>query len=336
MKEKQLETPLDPKIKKIMQSLEEMPERDPATAHHRKEQFIKSIIDIRQQNVTFSKKQRLPIQRNLFHVWRNSMTIKIISIVLAVMIVLSGAGIGTVAASQNSLPDEALYSLKLWSENIRLDLTSNPEKLFDLQLELADRRFDEYIEMVEDGTVPPESLMQQYQQFLELAAQLSGELEDPLQSQQKIQNRMQNQQQQIEMVQPIDPLLDLVLQQAQQMLQEQLHLMDCEEGEECEFDRVQNQQQQIEMNQSIDPVLDLVPDPMPEPVLDPLLDPVLQQAQQMLQEQLHLMNCEEGEECEFESNLTLEQTYEQKQNYEDQPEGALSIQMQMTMEVDYP
>lgn len=232
MKEKQLETPLDPQIKKIMQPLEEMPERDPETVHHRKEQFIKSVIDIRQQNVTFHEKQRLPNQRNLFHMWRNSMTIKIISIVAVVMIVLSGAGIGTVAASQNSLPDEALYSLKLWSENIHLDLTSNPEKLFDLQLKLADRRIDEYIGMVEEGTAPPESLMQQYQQFLELAAQLSGDLEDPLQSQQQIQNRMQNQQQQIDMVQSIDPLL----QQTRQMLKDQLHLMDCEDGEVCEFE----------------------------------------------------------------------------------------------------
>ena len=122
--------------------------------------------------------------------------------------------------------------MKLWSENILLDLTLNPEKLFDLQLKLADRRIDEYIGMVEEGTVPPESLMHQYQQFLQLAAQLTEELEDPLQSQQQIQNRMQNQQQQIDMVQSIDPLL----KQTRDMLQEQLHLMDCKEGEGCEFE----------------------------------------------------------------------------------------------------
>ena len=232
MKENKFETPLDPQLKKTLQSLKEMPDRDAATAHHQKEQFIKSVIDIREQNVTFPGKHRPLIQKSRLYLWRKTMTVKIISIALAVMIVLGGAGLGTVAASQNSLPDEALYSMKLWGENLLLDLTSNPEKLFNLQLKLADRRIDEYIGMVEEGTVPPESLMQQYQQFLQLAAQLTEELEDPLQSQQQIQNRMQNQQQQIDMVQSIDPLL----QQTRQMLQEQLHLMDCEEGEECEFE----------------------------------------------------------------------------------------------------
>ncbi|MCD4752994.1 MAG: DUF5667 domain-containing protein [Anaerolineaceae bacterium] len=160
------------------------------------------------------------------------MSAKLISIVLSVMIAISGTGMGTVAASQSSLPNEVLYSVKQWSENTRLELTTNPEKEFDLHLELADRRVDEFVEMLEEGNTPPKRLLQQYQQSLQLAAQLADETNDPLGSRQELHDRMQNQEQQMEMVQSIDPLL----QQIHQALQQQLELIECEDGEDCEID----------------------------------------------------------------------------------------------------
>ena len=230
---------LDPQLKQTLQTLKTLPARDEAVAHQRKEQFIKNAITARQQNVTFSSKPRLLNHETKIYRWRNTMTAKVIGIVMAVLIVLGSAGMGTVAASQSSLPTEALYPLKQWSENIRLDLTTDPNKQLDLQLDFADRRVDEYVELVEDGVVPPESLLLQYQQLLQLAAQLTDETDDPLQSKLKMQNRMQNQQNRMVMMQSVDPLM----QQTQQMLQQQIHQMDCEEGVECEFVPVQLQDQ---------------------------------------------------------------------------------------------
>ncbi|MCD4753050.1 MAG: hypothetical protein K8R40_08265, partial [Anaerolineaceae bacterium] len=83
MKEKRFETPLDPQLKKTLQSLKEMPDRDAATAHHRKEQFIKSVIEIRQQKGISSGNQRPQKKKIKFAFLRNTMSAKLVTIVLA-------------------------------------------------------------------------------------------------------------------------------------------------------------------------------------------------------------------------------------------------------------
>jgi hypothetical protein len=73
------------------------------------------------------------------------------SISLATLAVLIVTGGGMVFASRNSLPDDALYSLKLASENFQLAITPSDIGKAELNAKFADRRVDEIIEMTSTG-----------------------------------------------------------------------------------------------------------------------------------------------------------------------------------------
>jgi hypothetical protein len=73
------------------------------------------------------------------------------SISLATLAVLIITGGGMVFASRNSLPDDALYSLKLASENFQLAITPSDIGKAELNAKFADRRVDEIIEMTSTG-----------------------------------------------------------------------------------------------------------------------------------------------------------------------------------------
>ncbi|MDD4859752.1 MAG: DUF5667 domain-containing protein [Dehalococcoidales bacterium] len=69
----------------------------------------------------------------------------------ALIVVLLGGG-GTVAAASNSLPDEALYPVKLASEQVRLVLTPTAMGKAGLYVKLTDERVAEIAKMAERGS----------------------------------------------------------------------------------------------------------------------------------------------------------------------------------------
>lgn len=70
--------------------------------------------------------------------------------ILLVVIVLA-AGSGTVAAANNSLPGEPLYSVKTATESVRLAFAFSEESKADLYVKLTDRRVEEIVRMAEKG-----------------------------------------------------------------------------------------------------------------------------------------------------------------------------------------
>jgi hypothetical protein len=70
--------------------------------------------------------------------------------ILIVFIILV-AGTGTIAAANNSLPGDALYSVKMATESVRLTFAFSEEGKADLYVKLADRRVDEIVKMAEKG-----------------------------------------------------------------------------------------------------------------------------------------------------------------------------------------
>jgi hypothetical protein len=71
--------------------------------------------------------------------------------VVTVIVGLLLVGSGTVAAAGYSMPDSALYSLKLATENVRLTLTPSALGKAELTARLADRRVAEIIYMANKG-----------------------------------------------------------------------------------------------------------------------------------------------------------------------------------------
>lgn len=117
------------------------------------------------------------------------------TVVVIVMLVLGGGGT-TVAAAQSSYPDQPLYALKLWSEDLRLRFTADPQAELQLALEFTARRADEIRVMVQNGSVPPESVQTRYQSEVEQAIQIAANFPDgqAVQALEQVRSRLQTQQ----------------------------------------------------------------------------------------------------------------------------------------------
>ena len=102
----------------------------------------------------------------------------ITSIIIAISLLLC-SGVATVAASQNSIPGDLLYDVKLASESVEMDLTNNPISQFTLALELVQERADEINALLLEGTLPSEAVQTKYktqiEQAMSIAASLSGD-----------------------------------------------------------------------------------------------------------------------------------------------------------------
>lgn len=158
------------------------------------------------------------------------MTVKIIGILVAITTLLSGAGAGTVYASQSALPDEALYDLKLWSEEARLDLAQSPETDLALHLEFADRRLEEMLALQAAGEDVGLDLGIELTSHLWMAEKLVGECEDPLLAQDQVRQRLMVQEQLL-----TNAPEDALMTQTRTMVQQQMQLMTCDlEDEECQ------------------------------------------------------------------------------------------------------
>ena len=70
---------------------------------------------------------------------------------MTTVLVIMLAGIGTVTASTNALPDETLYPIKLAAEQARVTLAFSEIDRAKLHIQFAERRADEMAEMAHQG-----------------------------------------------------------------------------------------------------------------------------------------------------------------------------------------
>jgi len=146
------------------------------------------------------------------------------TIILIVSFVLGGGGV-TVAAAQNSQPDQPLYGVKVMSEDARLGLVADPQSEYQLALQFADRREAEIRTMLDAGNLPPEAVQTRYQDQVEQAIQFAINLPNgqAIQALQQIQTRLQTQQRALDQVQSNRSAdVNAVLLRTRQMLQDRL------------------------------------------------------------------------------------------------------------------
>ncbi|MCU0485694.1 MAG: DUF5667 domain-containing protein [Anaerolineales bacterium] len=101
----------------------------------------------------------------------------VLALVLALALIMGSAG-ATVYAAQQSLPEEALYPLKIWTEDTRLSLTHSPESRLELMLDFSSRRLAEIADLRSQGKPVPETTFTRAQQQLDLALQIAAEMND--------------------------------------------------------------------------------------------------------------------------------------------------------------
>ena len=142
----------------------------------------------------------------------------LVKVALAIALALGGTG-ATALASQNSLPNEALYPVKLLTEDIRLGLANQPSDQINLELEFAAVRTREMVQLADRGQAIPEAVPVRLQTHLNTALQATAQLGEPqmMSELEQIRARVQAQLQIMNQARSNTPA-DVGLRQAEQVM----------------------------------------------------------------------------------------------------------------------
>ena len=125
------------KLKNQLNNLQEVPARDLQQSHIGKEKFLSQAKNIHpRQTPARTSKTRVGVPL------RKSWVPRLATILTVVLFALTSIG-GTVYAAQSSMPDDLLYPVKTFTEDIQVRLESDPEQRLDLYASFANRRLDE-------------------------------------------------------------------------------------------------------------------------------------------------------------------------------------------------
>lgn len=170
-------------------------------------------------------------------------------------LILGGGGV-TVAAAQGSLPDQPLYGVKLWSEDLRSDLTTDPLQQTQLSLRFLDERFSEITDLIEQGVPVSDSVIAGFQNQIEETIRLAVNLpqDQAVQEMLEIRTRLANQQQTLLQLKTNgEPSLEPVMLQTRDTIQSRLQLLDQSLPDALKLqDRTQDQLQDQTQDQTQD------------------------------------------------------------------------------------
>lgn len=169
---------LDPLLEHKLAVFRAAPARDPHAAAQGKAAFL-----ARAQELSAARKPSTapaqPIKRpQSFRVPLFRRIPIAIPVLLALVAALVIGGTITASAAQESLPGQSLYLLKTLSEDVRSDLTGSLPAQASLQIEFANRRFEEALRLVETGEGLPLAFLERWQQQMDQALRNSTLLED--------------------------------------------------------------------------------------------------------------------------------------------------------------
>lgn len=149
--------------------------------------------------------------------------------ILVVAGLLFGGGM-TVSAAQDDLPNEPLYEVKLWTEDLSLQWQNNEEATVNRLMELAQVRIQEMTRLAEAGQPVPDRVRQRLEQHIQQALQICVNMDDPTLERTLLQLRDRLRDQDRDMEQLQLRTRDQLQQQSQD--QEQLRLQEQEKLEE--------------------------------------------------------------------------------------------------------
>jgi uncharacterized membrane protein YgcG len=213
------EQELEALIRSRLEEIKPFPPRNPQSARRARAQFLN-------QAVSASEFQRHKGWRFIFRKEQFAMNMIISILVIAGLLFGGGA---TVNAAQDDLPNEPLYALKMWSEDVSLQLRSDPEAKIDRLMELAQTRIQEMSQLMENGQTPPDQVQLRLEQHIHQALQICSTLDDAaldrslLQLRDQLRERDRDMERlQIHAAQDAQPILE----RTRTMLRERLQLVE--------------------------------------------------------------------------------------------------------------
>jgi len=158
---------INPKLKKELNHLQDVPDRGLQAEHAGRENFLMQVRTLKPRPVQTKK----PIKKGR----RRSWALRMASVIAVLTLALGSIG-GTVYAAQASGPDDLLYGVKTLTEDIQIGLESDPQDRLDLYTQFASRRLAEIQAQVNAGEVVSEkalALLEKHtQKMLEEAAKM--------------------------------------------------------------------------------------------------------------------------------------------------------------------
>lgn len=187
---------LDPRLAELLDGLKSVPERDPRAALRGKNKFLAEAVSL-------SESRRHSGWTTIFQNKKEKFSMNILVSALIIAGLLFGGG-ATVSAAQDALPTDALYTVKLLSEDAQLWLNGDPAVEIELLMQQAQTRTQEVAALNAEGIVPPTALaaraQERIQQALEVAAMLDKtevpsallQIRDQLQTQDRLLSQLQD------------------------------------------------------------------------------------------------------------------------------------------------
>jgi hypothetical protein len=196
-----------------MEALRPSPDRDPGAATAGRQAFLEEAAS---QAVS-----RPALSRPRVRTFEGRKEIRPMSAVIGLLVALFlmfGGG-ATALAAQDALPHNALYGVKMATEDLRFKMTRDPAQQIDLLEDWADRRVQEMDELTRAGEgIPMETTLRlktQLAETLRIAAQLQDA--DLASALLRLQTRLEIQLRSMEQLRTADPS-GVALQTAQQAM----------------------------------------------------------------------------------------------------------------------
>ncbi len=235
---------LNPQLKKQLESLQDVPERDLQYSHASRENYLTQIKSLKPRPAVQNKPARQPMANG-----RRTLVSRFAAVAAVLLVVLSSLG-GTVYAAQASGPDDLLYGVKTLTEEIQVILETDPEDKLDLYVSFANRRLQEIQAQVATGEPVSEKALalldKHTQKMLEQAAKLDDKGFDNALSQ--IEENLQKQNQMMAEMGKEHPQGGAPgLLKAQEKIRERLELVENGKNEPQGFkDKVKEQKEKSE------------------------------------------------------------------------------------------
>ncbi len=147
-----------------------------------------------------------------------------IATLIVILSLLFGGTGATAVAAQASLPGDFLYPVKILSEDVRMEVTTQPESQVKLALKFAASRFDEIQTLIEEGLMPPDPTVVRWHNQIRIALEEALVSEDQTSQLLMVQQMLQEQLQKMNYL-AVDPAVEAWMNKFQFQFQNQLQMV---------------------------------------------------------------------------------------------------------------
>jgi len=209
---------LETAVKIWLEEIKPVTPRNPQLASRGRTQFLSQAVSA----------QALPRQKgwiSIFRKERYAMNVLLSILVVAGLVFGGGA---TVSAAQDDLPNEPLYAVKTWTEDISLQFYNNSEDKVNRLMELSQIRIQEMIALAETGELIPNQTRLRLEQHIQQALQITTTMDDATLERTllQIREKIKQQDRDMEQLQLHTQEHTQLLTQIRTMLQQRLQLVD--------------------------------------------------------------------------------------------------------------